>query len=30
VLTYYGIRIATDVALPAGEWWIRTTPGKTG
>ena len=30
LLTFYGIRIATDVTLPAGELWVRTTPGKTG
>lgn len=29
VLTFYGIRIATDVPF-LGKWWIRTTPDKTG
>jgi hypothetical protein len=29
VLTFYGIRTATDVPF-LGKWWIRTTPDKTG
>jgi hypothetical protein len=29
LLTFYGIRIATDAPF-LGKWWIRTTPDKTG